>query len=1104
MISITDGYNGYHLDKKSEIKMFGVKWQDSYYSIQLLQQDYTIQNCLSLIKDILVALESTTSKGFIPSYDLRVFPIVSEILPSLLHNQEDITYVRGAKSMESYKWIYNIVVLNLYLVTLETLNIHESTSLDYLDLQVLSDDLYSKLDPSIRYHIQKRGISLKENTCIGFDTEFTKKGSNLNEMVSAQLAVTTKTYVQIPKQNLYCISQIDEQSNMLIKQHTTSEGLNYKKIEMSIQQIISSIRKLKYSNHDENILRLTESLRVIKGLQYSEREDRIVFSLPRSIVQPYIHYGNSFSMKEIIRISSGLAKEHHERSYKVLLKLIKELCSSDINLITGQEQNEIELAKKYVGYSEVEELNSSFEQRLPLLTNASENVLEDLAEQKSSRQYLTEVFPQKLSVSRSKNYYIIAHLTPADLSLLSDFELIKEELSIVNGSFVTLGKPIKYCGRNIHIRDTMLLAPGTSKSLASIGKLYGEAISKVQISKEDLVDMKGFLVRDKAQFTEYALRDAIISLIHASWMEDFNFSIGSIGIPLSLSSLGRNYVKSKWVEESYTGYQISSKYQLGDVSSTITPKGLNVIRDIGFVLPYYIYNYKGGRNECFMYGVERDTVWYDYDLTSAYTTVMSMAGHPEYESCRRISKSELKELSLEDILYSYLIINADFEFPIDTKYPSIPCYVDENCTVYPLSGECVLTGAEYLLAKEQNCKLVIKDVIYTPFKRSEFREHKPFAKILQEIQAKRREYAKGTLSNMIYKELGNGIYGSVVRGLGNKRKFDIKTQGTVRMTGDNLSNPLIASWTTAFIRSIIGECLHSIQRLGGLVVSVTTDGFITNIAELENKISTNTLLTAYKNIRMDLSGDNTSLELKSCGKGIIAWSTRGQLGLGSKVIATTGFQHRAYASRELLQAGFLESIKSEYKTLGYIQSTLRTASDIYKKGGHVTMVYTDRQFRMHFDHRRLLQWESTIPSTIEQLIDSKPIANVTQAKNLRYIARMSKTKLYTKFSSVKSLNSYKDEDELAIRKFLKGLLSTPPCFNLSRDDLLSYPLIIEYIQNYNPKLKYSPATLAKIKKSVNSLGVKWLPIAKSKESEKFVEYVLLKFPDFDVDEYYNK
>ena len=88
-------------------------------------------------------------------------------------------------------------------------------------------------------------------------------------------------------------------------------------------------------------------------------------------------------------------------------------------------------------------------------------------------------------------------------------------------------------------------------------------------------------------------------------MEDFNFSLGGQGIPLSLSSLGRRFVKNQWQEIKYPGYQLSKTYQLGDVSKTITPKGLNAVKSVGLVLPFFIANYKGGRNECFMYGIDR-------------------------------------------------------------------------------------------------------------------------------------------------------------------------------------------------------------------------------------------------------------------------------------------------------------------------------------------------------------------------------------------------------------------------------------------------------------------------------------------------------------------
>jgi hypothetical protein len=102
-------------------------------------------------------------------------------------------------------------------------------------------------------------------------------------------------------------------------------------------------------------------------------------------------------------------------------------------------------------------------------------------------------------------------------------------------------------------------------------------------------------------------------------------------------------------------------------------------------------------------------------------------------------------------------------------------------------------------------------------------EIKPFESIIQQVQEKRREFSKDSINNLIYKEIGNSIYGSVVRGLGDKRKFDIKTNSTQRMQGDDLSNPILASWTTAYIRSIIGECLHSIHEFGGEVMYEDSD-----------------------------------------------------------------------------------------------------------------------------------------------------------------------------------------------------------------------------------------------------------------------------------------
>ena len=74
--------------------------------------------------------------------------------------------------------------------------------------------------------------------------------------------------------------------------------------------------------------------------------------------------------------------------------------------------------------------------------------------------------------------------------------------------------------------------------------------------------------------------------------------------------------------------------------------------------------------------------------------------------------------------------------------------------------------------------------------------------------------------------------------------------------------------------------MNNIQKLSGLVVSVTTDRFITNLENLEDFIisnikyqNSNYLLTKYRTLKEDLSNNKTSLELKNISSGIISWST---------------------------------------------------------------------------------------------------------------------------------------------------------------------------------------------------------------------------------------
>lgn len=116
--------------------------------------------------------------------------------------------------MDSYKWIFNIIILNLYEVTIHILkNKPEETSDSYNDLLYLSKKLFNSLDPSIRKMIQKRGISIVQNIQTGFDTEYVNKDAMFNSLLSVQLATNTQTYLKLPTNSPYTLSTLNTLTN---------------------------------------------------------------------------------------------------------------------------------------------------------------------------------------------------------------------------------------------------------------------------------------------------------------------------------------------------------------------------------------------------------------------------------------------------------------------------------------------------------------------------------------------------------------------------------------------------------------------------------------------------------------------------------------------------------------------------------------------------------------------------------------------------------------------------------------------------------------------------------------------------------------------------
>lgn len=68
----------------------------------------------------------------------------------------------------------------------------------------------------------------------------------------------------------------------------------------------------------------------------------------------------------------------------------------------------------------------------------------------------------------------------------------------------------------------------------------------------------------------------------------------------------------------------------------------------------------------------------------------------------------------------------------------------------------------------------------------------------------------------------------------------------------------------------------------------------------------------------------------------------------------------------------------------------------------------------------------TIPSTVECLVDSNQVACVKSGENLRIISSLRRNYLVNKYyTSSVGVNKYKFSDEIAVRNFVKGVVSSP-------------------------------------------------------------------------------
>lgn len=181
------------------------------------------------------------------------------------------------------------------------LKVQSDTSDAQADLIVLLNEIYKLIDPSIRRYIQKRGITIINNVYSGFDSEYKlKNDGKSNNLISVQLATSTKVIIKLPLSPSYNLSTIHTQTNKVYKKRykrmdevdfdleekldleskleakandkKNKKGFDFGKMEDLLRFLGYAIRLVKYPDYDYSMSKLIDGLKG-EGLNSMSTDD---------------------------------------------------------------------------------------------------------------------------------------------------------------------------------------------------------------------------------------------------------------------------------------------------------------------------------------------------------------------------------------------------------------------------------------------------------------------------------------------------------------------------------------------------------------------------------------------------------------------------------------------------------------------------------------------------------------------------------------------------------------------------------------------------------------------------------------------------------------
>jgi DNA polymerase type B, organellar and viral len=557
---------------------------------------------------------------------------------------------------------------------------------------------------------------------------------------------------------------------------------------------------------------------------------------------------------------------------------------------------------------------------------------------------------------------LVGFFTRADLCMFDDFHTsLKRKLAAVRGTYVTTSRrlPLRLVlpdGErrvSLSVVDTRLLAPANS-NLAMIGDQIG--LPKFEIMEGySIEEMERFRTEQPEAFDEYAIRDAEIAARYAISIFDLFRQLGISGGKPTLGSAGVALFKllfpNKETWREFLGQDYKSE------SKTWRPHP-----DAILVSSFTPGSYHGGMNS--IYGVGYSSLGrevLDVDLAGAYTTALAAIGWPDWSSSRYTES--LDDLAVVDEAMTFARVK--FCFPLEAQPPCLPIRSDhQHGLIYPHEGESWCCGPELVVARSMGCSIVVLNgyrVDWVPGRAN------PFAIFASNI-AKGRKAAKkagNAMLELVYKLLGNTLYGKISQGVSSKRPiaddveahhiFDAETGEMADLPPSSVTSPCIAAFATSLVRAMMLEALHRLPSTA-IALQATTDGIL--FVGSESDIDTSgPVAMAFRRAATLVTGDPDPpiWEVKHRLPRALPFKTRGLISVvpdgwtGKIHLAKAGAHFPEHLKNEIESTRYAEQLYRERKyDTTYERKDLTSLSEQYKTGCDLTAV--TRAIRLNWDY----------------------------------------------------------------------------------------------------------------------------------------------------------